>query len=183
MISENERELLMKQLAEAVELIRNNPDSDIREEELRAKIEAVSTEEGLELLSRVLKVSSGAGKRDVCTEKVSITAEVMKDTADRLNNISDVAGIPIGEQIDRLCFNYHPQDAGLAAQMICESIVAHTSNLNDAQFDLAMYMVLSMFSKVSEKEEDKDAFARLVEDARSVLERKGVNLPEEESAE
>lgn len=42
-----------------------------------------------------------------------------------LDFFARLTGISVGEQIDRLCFNYHPYDAGLAAQMICESIVAH----------------------------------------------------------
>ena len=103
----------------------------------------------------------------------------MKDTADRLNDISEVTGISVGEQIDRRCFNYHPYDAGLAAQMICESIVAHTSNLDDAQFDLAIYMVLNIFTKVFEKDDDKAAFTELVERAKAMLQSKGVEAPDE----
>ena len=45
MISEIEREKVLKQLDDAAEAIRNNPASDFTEEELRKKIEAVSTEE------------------------------------------------------------------------------------------------------------------------------------------
>ena len=112
MISEIEREKVLKQLDDAAEAIRNNPASDFTEEELRKKIEAVSTEEGLEMWSRLLKVAAGE-PRPRSTEKTTLTAEVLKDTADRLNNISEVTGISVGEQIDRLCFNFHPYDAGL----------------------------------------------------------------------
>ena len=179
MINETERAKVLQQLEEAAEAIRKNPNSDLTEDELRRRIETVSTEEGLELLSRLLKVAAGE-PRPVCIEKVTLTAEIMKDTAERLEQISEVTGVTVGEQIDRLCFNYHPRDAALAAQMICESIVAHTSNLDEPQFDLAMYIVLSMFSKVLESGNDKAAFADLVERARTLLQSKGVDLPDEE---
>ena len=64
--------------------------------------------------------------------------------------------------------------------MICESIVAHTSNLDDAQFDLAIYMVLNIFTKVLEKDDDKAAFTELVERAKAMLQSKGVEAPDEE---
>ena len=179
MISEIERAKVLKQLDDAAEAIRNNPASDFTEEELRKKIEAVSTEEGLEMWSRLLKVAAEE-PRPRSTEKATLIAEVLKDTADRLNDISEVTGISVGEQIDRLCFNFHPYDAGLAAHMICESIVAHTSNLDDAQFDLAIYMVLNIFTKVLEKDDDKAAFTELVERAKAMLQSKGVEAPDEE---
>ena len=179
MISEIERAKVLKQLDDAAEAIRNNPASDFTEEELRKKIEAVSTEEGLEMWSRLLKVAAGE-PRSRSTEKTTLTAEVLKDTADRLNDISEVTGISVGEQIDRLCFNFNPYDAGLAAHMICESIVAHTSNLDDAQFDLAIYMVLNIFTKVLEKDDDKAAFTELVERAKAMLQSKGVEAPDED---
>ena len=50
MISEIERAKVLKQLEDAAEAIRNNPASDFTEEELRKKIETVSTEEGLEII-------------------------------------------------------------------------------------------------------------------------------------
>lgn len=174
MISEAEREKVLKELEGVAETIRKNPDSDLTEEEFRRRIETVSTEEGLELLSRLLKVAAGE-PRPVCTEKVTITAEIMKDTAERLEQICEMTGMSVGEQIDRLCFNYHPYDAGLAAQMICESIVAHTSNLDDMQFDLAIYMVLNLFTKVLEKDNDKAAFTELVERAKAMLQSKGAD--------
>lgn len=183
MISETEREKVKKQLEEAAKFIRNNPDCDISEEELRDRIGSVSTEEGLELLSRILKVASGTEKREICTERVTFTAEVMKDTIDRLNHIYNVTGVTVGEQIDRLCFNFHPNDSGLAAQMICESIVAHTSNLDEAQFDLTMFIVLSMFSKVLEEGQDKNSFKRLVERAREMLQSKGIATLDEKDNE
>ena len=89
MISEIERAKVLKQLDDAAEAIRNNPASDFTEEELRKKIEAVSTEEGLEMWSRLLKVAAGE-PRSRSTEKTTLTAEVLKDTADRLNDISEV---------------------------------------------------------------------------------------------
>lgn len=63
-------------------------------------------------------MASGTEKREICTERVTLNAEVMKDTVDRLNHICNVTGVTVGEQIDRLCFNFHPNDSGLAVQMM-----------------------------------------------------------------
>ena len=63
---------------------------------------------------------------------------------------------------------------------ICESIVAHTNNLDDAQFDIATYMVLNILTKVLEKDDDKAAFTELVERAKAMLQSKGVEAPDED---
>ncbi len=179
MINENEKKKVLQQLEDVADAIRNNPASDFTEEELRERIEAETTEEGLEKWSRILKVAAGE-PRPRSSEKVTLTVEVLENTAERLNQISEVTGVSVGEQIDRLCFNFHPYDAGLATQMICESIVAHTCNLDDTQFDLTMYLVLTSFLSVLKKEKSKDTFAMLVEKIRVLLEEKGVEIPEED---
>lgn len=179
MISETERAKVLKQLEDAAEAIRNNPASDFTEDEIREQIKAATTEENLETWARILKIAAGE-PRPKCTERTTLTVDVLKDTAERLNQICEVTGMSVGEQIDRLCFNYHPHDAGLAAQMICESIVAHTSNLDDGQFDIAIYIVLNLFTKVLEKDNDKDAFSELVERAKAMLRSKGVEAPDED---
>lgn len=55
---------------DTAEAIRNNPASDFTGEELRKKIEAVSTEEGLEMRSRLLKVAAENQDKAAFTELV-----------------------------------------------------------------------------------------------------------------
>ena len=69
MINENEKKKVLQQLEDVAEAIRNNPASDFTEEELRERIEAETTEEGLEKWSRILKVAAGE-PRPRSSEKV-----------------------------------------------------------------------------------------------------------------
>ena len=130
------------------------------------KIEAVSTEEGLEMWSRLLKVAAGE-PRPRSTEKVALTAEVLKDTADRLNDISEVTGKSVGEQIDRLCFNFHPYDAGLAAHMI-----SRTESKNKRMLFTTLLTQGKLYQHCAEVEKQaRDMFFRLV---KQIAESEGV---------
>lgn len=179
---DNKKELLLKQLEEVKQYIADNPDCEISVEELEASIESVSTAEGIELLSRFMKAVSGTPQKKMSTEKTTITAEVLKDTADKLNSVAEISGTPVGEQIDRMGFYIHPYDPALAAQLICEDLIAHTINLSEDQFDLAIYLVLSMMEKGlgMDSENNRKAFKDLVEKARKVLDNKGIELPEDD---
>lgn len=162
-----------------MKLLKNKHDLDISEEELLSRHTALSSDENLEILSLLMSVAEsekGEKSEKKKIEKTTITVEVLKETADRFNAVYEESGIPIGEQIDRMSFNFHPYDIGLAVQLICEDILAHTVNFNQAQFDLVIYLVLSMLKK-SFASNEPDALRRMVDDVSALIRGKGAEAP------
>ena len=117
----------------------------------------------LALLTRAAEGEKNERPPKRTTEKTTVTIEVSKETADKFHEIYEHIGIPVGEQIDRMFIHYHPYDMGLAVQLICEDIVVHTENFNQAQFNLIIYLVLSMLKK-SFASDEPEALRRMVED-------------------
>ena len=163
-----------------MQIAKDSPYRTLSDEELKKRYDDLSTEESLETLSKLLTVADGNKPETKKHEKTTITATVLKETADRLTEISEEQGIPLGEQIDRMTFKFHPYDVGLAVQLICEVIVTCTVNFDQPQFYLTLYMVLDVLKKCLDGNEP-ESLKKRVEEMEEILKSKGAELPEEEA--
>ena len=177
---EHTKEQVKKELEQAMQIAKDSPNCTLSDEELKKRYDDLSTDENLETLSKLLTVADGDKPEAKKHETTTITARVLKETADRLTRISEEQGIPLGEQIDRMTFKFHPYDVGLAVQLICEEIVTCTINFDQPQFYLTLYMVLNVLKKCLDGNEP-ESLKKLVDEMEEILKSKGAELPEDEA--
>lgn len=177
---EHTKEQVKAELKAAMNIAKDSPLCSLSDEELQKRFEDLSTDENLETLSKLLTVADGEKPEKRKIEKTTITVEVLTDTADKLNTVYERHGIPVGEQIDRMTFNFHPYDVGLAAHLICEEILSCTVNFDQAQFNLTIYMVLNILKKCF-ADGEPDALRRIVDELIEVIKAKGTELPDGET--
>ena len=172
-------EQLNRELDQAFKLLKDKHNIDISEEELLSQNAALPSDEKNKILAMLMSVAESEkkekkDKRKI--EKTTITVEVLKETAERFNAIYEKIGVTVGEQIDRMSFNFHPYDMGMAAELICEDILIHTVNFNHVQFNFVIYLVLSMLKK-SFADNEPSALRRLVDEVGTLICGKGAEAP------
>lgn len=109
-------------------------------------------------------------------EYISITAEVLPETAETLARIQSNAGLPLGEQIDRMVLEFHPRDSVVASYLILEEFVKKTIHLSDDECLQTIHTVLTELQKSI----PEDIPAKLLETLKSMnkeLETLGYKLP------
>lgn len=172
-------EQLKREFDQAFKLLKDKHNIDISEEELLSQNAALPSDEKNKILAMLMSVAESEKKEKSDKkkiEKTTITIEVLKETADRFNAIYEKIGVTVGEQIDRMSFNFHPYDMGIAAELICEDILIHTVNFNNVQFNFVIYLVLSMLKK-SFADNEPYALRRLVDEVGALICGKGAEAP------
>ena len=139
------KEQVRKEMEKRLKESQNDPHFKISEEQLENWKEAMMDEANLQILSLIM--STPDRSKNTLRETQTITVEVLQETAESLNKVFDRTGISIGEQIDRMTFQFHPSDIGVAVQFTCEDLLAHTIKFNEMQFQMTVYLLVSLLKK------------------------------------
>lgn len=97
-----------------------------------------------------------------------ITATVLPQTKNALENMSEVSGISVGEIIDRMTLKWSPKDPEYAAQLILDEMVIHSRYLGPEDFNRTVSIVLAVIKK-SLAIDEPEAIKKFIDEIEQIL--------------